>query len=76
MSKRPVSPPRDGVIVRVAPSQVEKRPDGVIKLQCNIWIGPDAAFLMGEHYIVKQDFIKCALLAELGRLEGQTSLFM
>lgn len=75
MGKRPVSPPKDGVIVRVAPSQVENREDGVIKLQCNIWIGPDAAALMGDHYILKQEFIKSALLAELGRLEKQCSLF-
>lgn len=75
MSKRPVSPPRDGVVVRVAPSQVENRPDGVIKLQCNIWIGPDAAFLMGEHYISVEEFIKCALLYELECIKGQISLF-
>lgn len=75
MSKRPVCPPKDGVIVRVAPSQVQIREDGAIKLQCNIWIGSDAAYLMGEHYIVKQEFIKSALLGELGRLEQQCSLF-
>lgn len=73
--RRPISPPRDGVVVRVAPSQVKISEDGSVKLQCNIWIGPDAAFLMGDHYIVKEDFIKCALLSELGRLEHQTSVF-